>query len=108
MINKILGNFIANVLENNNEIVSEIYKFYTILSESDKNILKNEIEKIVPVEKSQKLPKEIFAFLYTIGNNSRQLKGIGISNQEIKESFTDYFDKAKNSNFIQSVQNNHF
>jgi hypothetical protein len=103
MINQIIENFIENILENKNELISEISKFYFLLSEVQRTILKNETEKIIPVENSTRIPKEIFAFLFTIGNNSRQLKKIGFSDQEIKEAFTDYFDKAKNSDFIKSL-----
>ena len=108
MINQIIGNFISQLLENNKEnlsqIVSAVLKFSAQISEAEKTILKNEIEKILPLENSPSMENEIFAVLFSIGNNSRQLKKIGFSDQEIKEAFTDYFDKAKNSDFIQSLQ----
>lgn len=108
MINQIIGKFISQILENNNEnlseIVSVVFKFSNQISEAKKNILKNEIEKIIPVENSPSIKNKIFAVLFSIGNNSRQLKKIGFSDQEIKEAFNDHFDKAKNSDFIKSLK----
>ena len=105
MINQIIEKFISQILENNNgnlsEIISAVFKFSNQISEAEKTILKNEIVKILPLENSTSLEKEVFAFLFSIGNNSRQLKKIGFSDQEIKEAFTNYFDKAQNSDFIQ-------
>ena len=109
MINQIIGKFTSQILENKNgnlsEIISSVFKFFNQISEAEKNILKNEIVKMLPLENSPSFEKEIFAVLFSIGNNSRQLKKIGFSDQEIKEAFTDYFDKAQNSDFIQSLQN---
>ena len=109
MINQIIEKFISQILENNNgnlsEIISAVFKFSNKISEAEKTILKNEIVKILPLENSTNLEKEVFAVLFSIGNNSRQLKKIGFSDQEIKEAFTDYFDKAQNSDFIQLLQN---
>ena len=109
MINQIIEKFISQILENINgnlsEIISAVFKFSNQISEAEKTILKNEIVKILPLENSTSLEKEIFAVLFSIGNNSRQLKKIGFSDPKIKEAFTDYFDKAQNSDFIQSLQN---
>ena len=108
MINQIIGKFISQILENNNEnlseIVSVVFKFSNQISEAEKTILKNEIVKILPLENSTSLEKEIFAVLFSIGNNSRQLKKIVFSDQEIKEAFNDHFDKAKNSDFMKSLK----
>lgn len=101
MINQIIGKFISQILENNtsnlSEIVSEVFKF-------SEQILENEIAKILPIENSKNMENEIFAVLFSIGDNSRQLKKIGFSDQEIIDAFKDYFDKAKNSDFIKSLQ----
>ena len=108
MINQIIEKFISQILENNNgnlsEIISAVFKFSNQISEAEKTILKNEIVKILPLENSTSLEKEVFAVLFSIGNNYRQLKKIGISDPEIKEAFTDYFDKTQNSDLIQSLQ----
>ena len=104
MINQIIGKFISQILENNNENISAVFKFFNQISEAEKTILKNEIVKILPLENSTSLEKEIFAVLFSIGNNSRQLKKIVFSDQEIKEAFNDHFDKAKNSDFMKSLK----
>ena len=108
MINQIIEKVISQILENNNgnlsEIISAVFKFSNQISEAEKTILKNEIVKILPLENSTSLEKEVFAVLFSIGNNYRQLKKIGISDPEIKEAFTDYFDKTQNSDLIQSLQ----
>ena len=50
------------------------------------------------------IKNKIFEVLFSIANNSRQLKKIGFSDQEIKESFNDHFDKAKNSDFMKFLK----
>ena len=108
MINQIIGKFTSQILENNNEnlseIVSVVFKFSNQISEAEKTILKNEIGKILPTENSPSMENEIFAVLFSIGKNSRQLKKIGFSDQEIREAFNDYFEKAKGSDFIKSLK----
>ena len=61
MINQIIGKFISQILENNNENISEIisavFKFFNQISEAEKTILKNEIVKVLPLENSTSLEK---------------------------------------------------
>ena len=109
MLIEIIENFFFLLDKNSKNMVKDImknsYRFYNEISDSEKKILIAEINKIVkpPILFSNKLPKEVFAFLFPIGKNYTELKSKGISEHELKIHFSRFFENAEKTEFYKNI-----
>lgn len=106
MVEDIMFRFSEQILATDNELISEITKFYFSLDLNDKEVIDSEIGHFTRIKQFQRFPREVFAFLLPLGNNLRALKKNNISHEQIANFAKNYFTDLHQTEFAKYLKLN--